>query len=80
MKYSEATSSTLHIPHLEDFWENCQDDFKVRKKLWSRLTLAQIEDFNLPLDVLAMTREKDEEIIDPTYIEKIEAYPLPEID
>lgn len=80
MKYSKIASSDTHIPHLEDFWENRQTNFEVRKKLWSRLTLSQTRDFNLPLDISGVTQENEEEFVDLVYIEKVEAYPSPEID
>lgn len=79
MKYSKIASSDAHIPYLEDFWANCQTKFEVRKNLWSRLTLLQIKDFNLPFDISGVI-EEDEEVVDLVYIEKVEAYPLLEID
>ena len=28
-----------YVPYLEDFWVDCDDDFEVRKRWWSRLSL-----------------------------------------
>lgn len=33
-----------HIPALEDFWANCADEFEVRRRSYSRLTLHQMKD------------------------------------
>lgn len=85
LRYSELGSSTLHVPHLEDFWANCQDDFEVRKRLWSRLSLVKIKDFNLPLDTSGYVIEEEGKklltqlTLSKTYIEQVEAYPLLEI-
>lgn len=31
-----------HIPQLEDFWEDCYDEFEVKKRMWSRFMVNQI--------------------------------------
>jgi hypothetical protein len=80
LRYSKLGSSSLHVSHLEDLWANCQDDFEVRKRLWSRLSLAQIKDFNLTIDTSGVIEEEDEEIVNPSYIEQLDAYPLLKID
>ena len=67
LRYSELGSSALHVRYLEDFWANYQDDFEVRKRLWSRLSLAKITDFDLLLDTFGVNEEKNEETVDPTY-------------
>ena len=42
--------SFIHVPHLEDYWANCPDEFEVRKRLWSRLTVRKINMFNIDLN------------------------------
>lgn len=80
MKYLGISSFGAHVHHLEDFLANYQTNFEFRKKFWSRLTMLQIKYFNLPFDILRLIEENEEEVVDPTYIQKVKAYPLLEID
>jgi len=36
-----------HKPHLEDSWADCIDEFEVRRRDWSRLTLDQMRIYHL---------------------------------
>ena len=31
LRYFDLCSSPLHVPPLEDFWTDCQDDIEVKK-------------------------------------------------
>lgn len=57
-----------HVPQLEDFWANCDADYEVRKRWWSRLTLKQIKEFKLQMNVKGVQEDKGEEVVDPFYI------------
>lgn len=53
-------SSFFHSPHLEDFWAKCPDEFEVRKRLWSRLTIKQIIMFNVELETYGLKDDDSE--------------------
>lgn len=73
-------SSLTHVPHLEDYWTNCPDEFEVRKRLWSRLTINQINMFKVDLHTHKINEDEAEEMIDPFYVEQIECIPIPKLD
>lgn len=73
-------TSLVHVPHLEDYWANFPDEFKVRKRLWSRLTVSQINMFKVDLNTCKITKDEVEDVIDPFYVDQIECIPIPELD
>ncbi len=73
-------SSLTHVPHLEYYWENCPYEFEVRKRLWCRLTINQINMFNVDLNTHRIKEDEVEEVIDPFYVEKIKCIPIPKLD
>jgi hypothetical protein len=73
--FRDATSFS-HVPHLEDYWANCPDEFEVRKRLWSRMIVKQINMFQVDLVTQGVTEEDTEEIVDPFYVEQIEYLPI----
>ena len=72
--------SFIHISQLEDHWENCPSEFEVGKRLWLRLTIKQINMFNVDLGTYGLKEEDSEEVIDPFYIDQVECMPIPKID
>lgn len=73
-------SSLFHVPHLENYWANCPDEFEVRKRLWSRLRVSQINMFKVNLSTHGMMEDEVEEVIDLFYVDQIECIPISEID
>ena len=65
---------------LEDYWTNFPNEFEVRRRLWSCLTIKQIIMFNVELDTCGLKEEDSEEVLDPFYIDQIECMPIPKID
>lgn len=63
---SYTASSYEHHPNIEDFWEDCIDEGEVQRRSFMRLTLKNIQNFdisfNIPKDV-----EEDSVIIDLEY-------------
>ena len=72
--------SLIHSPQLEDFWANCLNEFEVRKRLWSRLTIKQITMFNVELDTYGLKDDDSEEVLDQFYMDQIEYMHIPKID
>ena len=68
-----------HFPALEDFWEDCEDDFEVRKRDWMQLIVRQVIDFKVDIDVTGIN-DDEVSLVDPFYYEKIESRDLPPID
>lgn len=68
-----------HFPALEDFWEDCENDFEVRKRDWMWLTVRQVVDFQVDIDVIGIDDDEGP-LVDPFYYEKIEPLELPPID
>ena len=72
--------SLVHSPQLKDFWANCLNEFEVRKRLWSCLTIKKIIVFNVELDTYGLKDDDFEEVLDQFYMDQIEYMPIPEID
>ena len=66
--------------HLEDYWANDLDEFEVRKRLWSRLIVSQINMFEVNLYTNGIKEDKSEEVIDSFCVNQIECMPIPKID
>lgn len=58
-----------HKSTLEDFWANLQDSFKVREKGYYRLSVPQIIDFEIKMNILKELRD-DGELLYPELKEK----------
>lgn len=69
-----------HEPQLEDYWENCDDEFEVRKRLWSRFIVQQIVTMGLSMNVFDVQEDEGEEVVDPEFNEKIKGQPIQEVD
>jgi len=67
-----------HTPKLEDYWEDCSDEFEVRRRLWCRFSLGQIITLNLSRDISGVS-DNEEQVIDPQF-EQIKQSPIPKID
>ena len=74
------TTLLVHVPHLEDYYANCSDEFKVRKRLWSRLIVKQINMFDVNLSTHGLRDDDAEEVVDSFYIDQIECIPILKID
>ena len=72
--------SLVHVPHLEDYRANFSDEFKVRKRFWSRLKVSQINMFEVILCINGIKEDESEEVIGPFYVNQIECMPIPKID
>ena len=62
-----------------DIWEDCENDFEVRKRDWMWLTIRQVIDFKLDIDVTSVD-DDEVSLVYPLYYEKIELLDLPPID
>jgi hypothetical protein len=63
-----------HIVDLEDYWANAADEYEVRKRLWSRLSISfirTIELFRVPNQL-----EDDGEYIQPGFDERQSLSPI----
>ena len=80
LKYFEMHSSFSHVPQIEDYWVDFQDDNEVRKRFWLRLTMKQVKDFNLQLDTSIIFEEMGKEVVDMEYVKQIKSHPLHTLD
>ena len=64
---------------MEDYSEDCEDDFEVRKRYWIRFTFQQTIDFELGWDVIGI-QEDGSDLNDPFYFERIQLLRLPYIN
>lgn len=80
MKHLNVDVNFSHIPQLEDYWEDCCDEFEVRRRLWSRFTLRQIITLKLPMNVAEIQEEEGEDVLDPEFNQRVHEQPIPEID
>ena len=65
---------------MEYYWADCLDEFEVRKRLWSRLTINQINVFKININANGIKEDEAEDVIDPFYIEQVEYIPILELD
>jgi len=42
--------------------------------------MKKIQEFKLKMDVISVEEDKNEEVVDASFIEKVEALPIPELD
>ena len=69
----------LHFPTMENYWENCEDDFEVRRRDYMWFTVQQIIDYKMEWDVTCIT-EDGLDLIDPYFFEHIQLLELPHIN
>lgn len=69
-----------HEPQLEDYWENCSDEYEVRRRWWSRFTLQQIITMKLPINVSGVQEEIGEYILDPEFNKEVQGKTIHKID
>ena len=72
-------SDYLHFPIMEDYWENCENDFEVRRRDWMRFTVQKIIDYKMGWDVTGI-KEDELYLIDHFFFEKIQLLELPYIN
>ncbi len=65
----KLTPSFDHFLSLEDFWEDCENDFEVKKRDWMQLTRRQVIDFKVYIDVTSIN-DDEASLFDPFYYEK----------
>lgn len=44
-------TSYYHLPRIEEFWEDYEDEYEVRKRDWMQFTLEKIKQFELKREV-----------------------------
>lgn len=69
----------LNFPNIEDFWDDCEDEFEVRKRDWVGFNLKQICNFKMEW-IIEDIKDDESDLIDPFYFEKIQDQPLPTIN
>ena len=69
----------LHFPTMEDYWVNCVNDFKVRRRDWMRFIVQKIIDYKMGWDVIGIT-EDGSDLIDPFFFEWIQLLEFPYIN
>lgn len=76
---AQLEKNYAHLPALEDFWANCRDEFEVRRRSYSRLTLHQMKDY-LAKDIEGLL-DDDGDVLLPMYTRnQIEDQPLPQVN
>lgn len=80
IKHLNVDVNFSHIPQLEDYWEDCCDEFEVQRRLWSRFTLRQIITMKLSMNIAGVHEEEGEDVLDPEFNIRIHKQPIPEID
>lgn len=53
-----------HVSQIEDFWEDYGDEFKFKRRTFSRFTIEQIIFFHLRMDIIGIV-DDGEDLIDP---------------
>ena len=61
----------LHFPTMEDYWENCENDYKVRRRDWMIFILQQIIDYKMGWNVIDI-KEDQSDLIDPFFFMQIQ--------
>lgn len=67
----EIDGDFWYEPQLEDYWKNCADEFKVRRRLWSKFTVQKIVTKGLSMNVSGVQEDGGEEVVDPEFDESI---------
>lgn len=63
-----------HVPHVEDFREDCFDKYEIKKRDWMRMTTDQFRKFNLQLGTEGI-KDDDCNLVDPILISPNAASP-----
>lgn len=58
-----------HVPDIEDYWTRCYEEYRTRKRYWSRLTINEIKLYNDIVDVSNLT--DDGSYMHPSTYEKV---------
>lgn len=70
MENLNEDSHFCHEPQLEDYLENCSDEYEVRKRLWSIFTLEHITNMRLPINISGVLEDTEEDVLDLSLIQK----------
>jgi hypothetical protein len=76
---SHLSQNSAHVPTIEEFLANCDDEFKVRQRNFSRFTLQQMADFLLE-DVEGLIDDGEEVLLPMYHEEQIEDEPLLQVN
>jgi len=61
----------LHFPTMEDYWENCENAYKVRRRDWMIFKAEQIIDYKMIWNVIGI-KEDVSDLIYPFFFEQIQ--------
>lgn len=68
-----------HKSSLEDYWVNCDDEYEVRRRNYSRFRLSQIADFILE-DIEGLSDDEGEVVLPSFFVDSVDSQPLPKVD